>query len=144
MLILYPYIQWRPHRIILFIPCCYPDLADQRVYTLADPCRWGLGEHLIDARHPRVQVRFIRIRDVASFKAQYVIQPTFATNSTLSLPNVTMGSLASPLAVVGVLSIGDMGVGTARLLIANNFKVLTNASDRRYNHHEVVHRRAEA
>ena len=43
-----------------------------------------------------------------------------------------MGSITSPLAKVGILSIGDMGVGIARLLIDNQFKVLTNASDRRY------------
>ncbi|KAK5136217.1 hypothetical protein LTR08_003824 [Meristemomyces frigidus] len=41
-----------------------------------------------------------------------------------------MGSMAAPLATLGILSIGDMGVGMARLLIANNYKVLTNASDR--------------
>lgn len=43
-----------------------------------------------------------------------------------------MGSIASPLATLGILSIGDMGVGIARLLIANNYSVITNASDRRY------------
>ena len=42
-----------------------------------------------------------------------------------------MGSLAAPLATLGILSIGDMGVGIARLLAANRFKVITNASDRR-------------
>jgi hypothetical protein len=45
---------------------------------------------------------------------------------------VKMGSLASPLATLGILSIGDMGLGVARLLIANNYRVITNASDRRY------------
>ena len=34
-------------------------------------------------------------------------------------------------ATVGILSIGDMGVGIARLLNANNYKCITNASDRR-------------
>ncbi|KAK3643069.1 hypothetical protein LTR56_010443 [Elasticomyces elasticus] len=36
----------------------------------------------------------------------------------------------APLATLGILSIGDMGVGIARLLIANNFRCITNASDR--------------
>ncbi|EME49580.1 hypothetical protein DOTSEDRAFT_121211 [Dothistroma septosporum NZE10] len=34
------------------------------------------------------------------------------------------------LAKVGIISIGDMGVGIARMLIANGYKVSTNASDR--------------
>jgi len=42
-----------------------------------------------------------------------------------------MGSTASPLATIGILSIGDMGIGIARLLLANDFAVITNASDRR-------------
>ncbi|KAK3674882.1 hypothetical protein LTR78_005226 [Recurvomyces mirabilis] len=37
---------------------------------------------------------------------------------------------SSPLATVGILSIGDMGVGIARLLIANSYRCITNASDR--------------
>jgi len=32
---------------------------------------------------------------------------------------------------VGILSIGDMGVGIARLLVANGFSVLTNCKGRR-------------
>ena len=43
-----------------------------------------------------------------------------------------MESAPEPLATVGILSIGDMGVGMARLLIANSYRVVTNASDRRY------------
>ncbi|KAF2769998.1 6-phosphogluconate dehydrogenase C-terminal domain-like protein [Teratosphaeria nubilosa] len=41
-----------------------------------------------------------------------------------------MGSLASPLATVGILSIGDMGLGIAKLLKAHNYRVTTNAADR--------------
>ncbi|KAK4545579.1 hypothetical protein LTR36_002929 [Oleoguttula mirabilis] len=41
-----------------------------------------------------------------------------------------MASPAPPLATLGILSIGDMGVGIARLLIAHNYRVITNASDR--------------
>ena len=36
-----------------------------------------------------------------------------------------------PLASVGVVSIGDMGLGIAKLLSAHNFRVLTNVSGRR-------------
>ena len=39
--------------------------------------------------------------------------------------------MAKPLATLGILSIGDMGVGIARLLTAHNYRVVTNASDRR-------------
>ncbi|CAK4031627.1 hypothetical protein DOTSEDRAFT_121211 [Lecanosticta acicola] len=34
------------------------------------------------------------------------------------------------LATLGILSIGDMGLGVARLLLNNNFRVISNASDR--------------
>ncbi|KAI7368135.1 6-phosphogluconate dehydrogenase C-terminal domain-like protein [Hortaea werneckii] len=44
--------------------------------------------------------------------------------------NGRLGLVSAPIATVGILSIGDMGVGTARLLIANNYRVVTNASDR--------------
>lgn len=37
----------------------------------------------------------------------------------------------APLATVGVLSIGDMGVGIARLLMAHNYRVITNIEGRR-------------
>jgi 3-hydroxyacyl-CoA dehydrogenase len=35
------------------------------------------------------------------------------------------------MAAVGIISIGDMGAGVARLLIAHGYRVLTNVSDRR-------------
>ena len=40
-------------------------------------------------------------------------------------------TMTKPLATLGILSIGDMGVGIARLLTAHNYRVVTNASDRR-------------
>ena len=36
-----------------------------------------------------------------------------------------------PLATVGIASIGDMGLGIAKLLSAHNYTVLTNVSGRR-------------
>ncbi|KAI0889126.1 6-phosphogluconate dehydrogenase C-terminal domain-like protein [Annulohypoxylon maeteangense] len=38
--------------------------------------------------------------------------------------------MASPLAKIGIISIGDMGVGIAKLLIANRFSVATNIKGR--------------
>ncbi|KAI1377569.1 6-phosphogluconate dehydrogenase C-terminal domain-like protein [Hypoxylon crocopeplum] len=38
--------------------------------------------------------------------------------------------MASPLAKIGIISIGDMGMGIARLLVANGFSVATNAKGR--------------
>jgi len=38
----------------------------------------------------------------------------------------------SPLATVGILSIGEMGMGIAKLLIAHNYRVVTNLEGRRY------------
>jgi hypothetical protein len=40
--------------------------------------------------------------------------------------------MAKPLATIAILSIGSMGAGVARLLVAHNYRVITNASDRRY------------
>lgn len=40
--------------------------------------------------------------------------------------------MALPLATVGILSIGDMGMGVAKLLLAHRFRVVTNAQGRRY------------
>ena len=40
-------------------------------------------------------------------------------------------TMARPLATVGILSIGSMGAGVARLLAAHNYRVITNASGRR-------------
>ncbi|KAI1470262.1 6-phosphogluconate dehydrogenase C-terminal domain-like protein [Daldinia caldariorum] len=38
--------------------------------------------------------------------------------------------MAAPLAKIGIISIGDMGVGIAKLLVANGFSVATNANGR--------------
>ncbi|OTB06425.1 hypothetical protein M426DRAFT_318836 [Hypoxylon sp. CI-4A] len=38
--------------------------------------------------------------------------------------------MASPLAKIGIISIGDMGVGIAKLLVAHGFSVATNAKGR--------------
>jgi 3-hydroxyacyl-CoA dehydrogenase len=35
------------------------------------------------------------------------------------------------LATVGILSIGEMGMGIAKLLIAHNYRVVTNVEGRR-------------
>lgn len=40
-------------------------------------------------------------------------------------------NMIGPLATIGILSIGSMGAGVARLLSAHNYRVVTNASDRR-------------
>lgn len=38
---------------------------------------------------------------------------------------------------IGIISIGDMGAGIARLLIANKYRVVSNVSDRRFVHREL-------
>ncbi|KAI9817880.1 MAG: hypothetical protein M1827_000999 [Pycnora praestabilis] len=48
--------------------------------------------------------------------------------------------MVSPLATVGILSIGEMGLGIAKLLRAYNYKVVTNISDRS----EATHTRARS
>ncbi|KAF2867861.1 hypothetical protein BDV95DRAFT_610300 [Massariosphaeria phaeospora] len=48
--------------------------------------------------------------------------------------------MSSPFATVGILSIGQMGLGIAQLLIAHNYNVLTNVSDRS----TATHQRAES
>lgn len=44
------------------------------------------------------------------------------TNYELKMP---------PLATVGILSIGEMGMGIAKLLVAHNYRVVTNLEGRR-------------
>ena len=39
------------------------------------------------------------------------------------------------LATVGILSIGEMGMGIAKLLIAHNYRVVTNIEGRRWDTH---------
>ena len=39
--------------------------------------------------------------------------------------------MTPPLATVGIASIGEMGLGIAKLLSAHNYRVLTNLSGRR-------------
>ncbi|KAI9849667.1 MAG: hypothetical protein M1837_002792 [Sclerophora amabilis] len=48
--------------------------------------------------------------------------------------------MASTFATVGILSIGEMGLGIAKLLQASNYRVLTNVADRS----EDTHQRARA
>lgn len=43
-----------------------------------------------------------------------------------------MSTIPVPLAKIGILSIGDMGMGIARLLVASGFAVATNCKGRRY------------
>jgi hypothetical protein len=40
--------------------------------------------------------------------------------------------MTSPIAKIGILSIGEMGTGIAKLLIANGFSVATNCKGRRF------------
>jgi 3-hydroxyisobutyrate dehydrogenase-like beta-hydroxyacid dehydrogenase len=42
-----------------------------------------------------------------------------------------MSAILKPLPKIGLLSIGDMGVGIAKLLVASGFTVATNISGRR-------------
>lgn len=37
----------------------------------------------------------------------------------------------APLAKIGIISIGEMGLAIAKLLLAHNYEVLTNITDRR-------------
>jgi hypothetical protein len=45
----------------------------------------------------------------------------------------------APLATVGILSIGEMGMGIAKLLIAKNYRVVTNVEGRRYGACFILH-----
>ncbi|RAL66812.1 hypothetical protein DID88_007595 [Monilinia fructigena] len=42
----------------------------------------------------------------------------------------------SPLATVGIVSIGEMGMGVAKLLIAHNYRVVTNIEGRSQDTHQ--------
>jgi hypothetical protein len=40
--------------------------------------------------------------------------------------------MTTPLASVGIMSIGEMGLGIAKLLIAHDYRVVTNIAGRGY------------
>lgn len=40
--------------------------------------------------------------------------------------------MSYPFEAIGIISIGEMGLGIAQLLIAHHYRVLTYAADRRY------------
>jgi hypothetical protein len=46
--------------------------------------------------------------------------------------SVFRSTMTPALATVGILSIGEMGLGVANLLIAHNYRVVTNLEGRRY------------
>jgi hypothetical protein len=48
----------------------------------------------------------------------------------VALELLVHSTMATPKAIVGVLSIGQMGLGFAKLLLAHDFHVITNVSDR--------------
>lgn len=47
---------------------------------------------------------------------------------------------SSTLATVGILSVGEMGMGIAKLLVANGFSVATNCAGRRYVLYHNIHK----
>lgn len=47
-------------------------------------------------------------------------------------PSFSILSMSAPLATVGILSIGEMGMGIAKLLVAHNYRVVTNLEGRRW------------
>jgi len=59
-----------------------------------------------------------------------LILKTFQVQHQVS--EVVLHKMTPPLATVGILSLGDMGINVAKLLIAKNYKVVTNLEGRRY------------
>ncbi|CAD0092803.1 unnamed protein product, partial [Aureobasidium vineae] len=49
-----------------------------------------------------------------------------------------------PLATIGVISIGEMGLGIAKLLKASGYRVVTNVAGRRHYEHQDTHDRARS
>lgn len=87
-----------------------------------------LDEPLLNALHTYLSSqqrdRFPRYRMFVAAKPKH--------NCSLSRLLANCIEMAKPLATVGVLSIGDMGLGVAKLLMAHNFSVVTNITGRRY------------
>jgi len=57
-------------------------------------------------------------------------------SAIVSLPSsidrtVVLIQITMALATLGIISIGDMGLGIAKLLLASNYRVITNVSNRR-------------
>lgn len=45
--------------------------------------------------------------------------------------------MTAPMATIGVISIGEMGLGIAKLLKASGFRVVTNVTGRRHAKHDI-------
>lgn len=45
--------------------------------------------------------------------------------------------MTAPMATIGVISIGEMGLGIAKLLKASGYRVITNATGRRHAIHDI-------
>jgi 3-hydroxyisobutyrate dehydrogenase-like beta-hydroxyacid dehydrogenase len=45
--------------------------------------------------------------------------------------------MTAPMATIGVISIGEMGLGVAKLLKASGFRVVTNVTGRRHAIHDI-------
>lgn len=45
--------------------------------------------------------------------------------------------MTAPMATIGVISIGEMGLGIAKLLKASGYRVVTNATGRRCAIHDI-------
>lgn len=88
-------------------------------FCLGHPYRWE-QEHRIRSR------LFLE----GGKKINYKIKVS-SSGSRRSIKTHPSNLLAMSLATLGILSIGDMGLGIAKLLVAHNYKVITNASGRR-------------
>lgn len=80
-----------------------------------------------------------KVLQARSYNAQISVAKRHYTTRTASYTLLSAiaivhesSTMAKPLATVGILSIGSMGVGVANILAAHNYRVLTNVSDRRY------------
>lgn len=68
--------------------------------------------------------RFHKFKSVQSSETSF----RYSINSPRAY---TMASTGGPRATVAVISIGEMGLGISKLLVAYKYKVITNVSDRR-------------
>lgn len=69
-----------------------------------------------------------------SVKGLTYSSPTIPDDSEPTVPNLSLKMASSSTSVkpsVGILSIGDMGMGIAKLLLANDYEVLTVSAGRR-------------
>ena len=104
-------------------PICTTSVVDclyLGIYRLYTPIIFSLLTY--DKQNTGLNTRFCHFQRICRSIPKIVCQESIQLLAQMA---------ASKLATIGILSLGDMGTGIAKLLVAKGFSVATNAKGRR-------------